>query len=212
MKVHLIGLLQHLPQNHLRLYTTKHNHARGSNHIIEVLHRFINALSDLGEFTRIIFVQLDNCIRETKNKYFLSYLYFLVHMGVFDEVQASFLPVGHTHIYVDQSFSTTTDRLRCQDKITMADLESEVQKCYNSLTTVSSLKHVANWSELCNQQYYCNSIHHITNYLYFKVSVLIEIQSIQEFESQKYVVMLVALWMPHVNCLKQTMVFRILYF
>ena len=74
MKVHLIGLLRHQKKNHLRLFTMTDNHSTGANHIIEVLHRFINELSALGDLPPILFIQLDNCVRENKNKYLLSFL------------------------------------------------------------------------------------------------------------------------------------------
>ncbi|XP_064645571.1 uncharacterized protein LOC135498949 isoform X2 [Lineus longissimus] len=49
-------------------------------------------------------LQMDNCWRENKNRYILSFLFFLVHIDVFEEVSLNFLPVGHTHEDVDQMF------------------------------------------------------------------------------------------------------------
>ena len=48
MKVHLIGLIQHSRKNTLHLYTMTDEHRKGSNHIVEVVHRFFNVKSIEG--------------------------------------------------------------------------------------------------------------------------------------------------------------------
>ena len=134
MKVHLIGLLQHRNVNKLNLFTMTANHQTGANHIIECIHRFINCESRERKLPRRLFVQMDNCSRENKNQYLLSYLEALVIWKVFDIVEAGFLPVGHTHCDIDQAFSSTSDRLRYHKAVTLADLHNEVSQCYNQFT------------------------------------------------------------------------------
>ena len=115
LKVHLIGALQHLPLNRLRLFTMTDDHETGSNHIVECLHRFINDVGRGGCLPRTLFVQLDNCVRENKNHYLLAYIDALVRWSVFDCIEVGFLPIGHTHCDVDQEFSSTSDRLKYHD-------------------------------------------------------------------------------------------------
>ena len=170
LKVHLIGLLQHLSVNKLSLFTMTDDHDTGANHIIECIHRFINDTARDGTLPRQLFVQLDNCVRENKNNYLLSYLDALVWWGIFDSIEIGFLPVGHTHCDIDQAFSTTAERLRYHDAITLSDLQHEVSKCYNGKTTVSRLKQLVNWSGLCDKSKCNNNIKHITQYRYFKFS------------------------------------------
>lgn len=55
LKVHLIGLLQHSFTNNLCLYAMTENHETGSNHIIEVVHRFLNKKSTARTTTKNIF-------------------------------------------------------------------------------------------------------------------------------------------------------------
>lgn len=112
--------------------------------------------------------QLDNCFRENKNKYFLSYIEYLIRRGIFDVVEVGFLPVGHTHSDVDKAFSTTADRLRYHDAVTLNNMEILLGNCYNEFTRVISLQEVANWSGLCNQESCCNVIKNITMYRYFR--------------------------------------------
>lgn len=168
LKVHLIGVLQHLSINKLSLYTMTENHKTGANHIVECVHRFINDAAREGEIPRTVFLQLDNCIRENKNHYLLSYLEALVKWDVFDCVEVGFLPIGHTHCDIDQAFSSTGERLRYHDAITLSDLQHQVSLCYNEKTTVSSLKQIINWSGLCDETRCNNHIDQITQYRYFR--------------------------------------------
>ncbi len=168
LKVHLIGVLQHLSMNRLRLFTMTEDHQTGANHIVECVHRFVNDVAREGPLPRTLFLQLDNCVRENKNQYLLSYLDALIQWSVFDCIEVGFLPIGHTHCDVDQAFSSTSQRLRYHDAVTLSDLQHEVSLCYNEKTTVSSLKQVANWSGLCDQTRCNNNINLITQYRYFR--------------------------------------------
>lgn len=118
-------------------------HETGSNHIVECVHRFINQKVKRGPVPRQLFVQLDNCTRENKNRYFLAYMKFLVSRQVFDQIEVGFLPVGHTREDIDQLFSTTSKRLLSNDAITLTDLLTELKQVYNSETTVRHMPKVA---------------------------------------------------------------------
>ena len=63
-----------------------------------------------------------------------AYMESLVDLGVFDEIIVGFLPIGHTHEDINQSFSTTSARLRSTDAITLDDLHAGLCKCYNNTT------------------------------------------------------------------------------
>ena len=115
-------------------------------------------------------MQMDNCSRENKNKYLLSYLDALVVWQVFDVVEAGFLPVGHTHCDIDQAFSSTSDRLRYHKTVTLSDLHNEISQCYNQFTQVSSMRQVANWSGLCDKLKCNNNVNFITQYRFFRFS------------------------------------------
>ena len=171
MKVHLIGLLQHAQRHVLNLFTMTDEHQKGSNHIIEVVHRFLNRKATEGPLPKKLFIQMDNCTRENKNKFVMSYLDALVRWGVFDEIEAGFLPVGHTHCDVDQAFSSTSNRLDTHDAITLEDMHNELRTCYNENTVVVAMKQVVNWRGLCDETNCCNPIDHITHYRFFKFCV-----------------------------------------
>lgn len=50
-------------------------------------------------------IQVDNCVSENKNHILLGYLGSLVGRGIIGSVSIQFMPVGHTHIKIDQAFS-----------------------------------------------------------------------------------------------------------
>ena len=74
------------------------------NFTIETLYRMIKREEEArgGELPDTMYLQLDNCIRENKNTYVISFLAWLIERGVFKVIKLSFLPVGHTHFENDQ--------------------------------------------------------------------------------------------------------------
>lgn len=167
MKVKLVGLLEHRLINRLTLLTMTQEHQTGSNHVIEALHRFLTRKRKEGPLPPKLFVQLDNCSRENKNKYVLAYMELLVAYQVFDSVECGFLPVGHTHEDVDQAFSTTSSRLRVTNAITLSDLHSVLRLSYGGQVHVQHMKRVANFSGLCDQTNCLRRIDKVTQWRYF---------------------------------------------
>lgn len=167
LKVKLIGLLEHKLENFLFLYTMTQEHETGANHIVEVLHRFINAKRADGPLPRKFFVQLDNCTRENKNRFVMGYFEMLVAHSVFDSVEAGFLPVGHTHEDVDQAFSQTSARLRVHNAITLEDIHGELRQTYKGNVQVEHMRRVANWSGLCDSENCLRKVDRMTQWRYF---------------------------------------------
>lgn len=107
LNVHLTGVIIH---GHLhQLYTWVDNFPKDSNVTATVL---LEALKDLKKLKgpdyvhpRNLYLQLDNCSGENKNRFFLTFLALLVQLGVFDRIKLNFLQVGHTHEDIDQLFS-----------------------------------------------------------------------------------------------------------
>lgn len=60
----------------------------------------------------ILHVQLDNCWKDNKSRHIKCFWSLLVANGVFEEIQVSFLVVGHTHDDVDASFGRWSMKLR----------------------------------------------------------------------------------------------------
>ncbi len=168
LKVRLIGLLEHNQENKLRLFTLTEEYPTGANHVIEAVHRFLTERGNQSTMPRVFYIQVDNCTKENKNRYLFSYLECLIRWNLFDEIQVDFLPVGHTHEDIDQTFSRTSDRLRCNDAITLDDLYSELRQVYNKHTSVGSMNNVVNWSGLCENTSCLTGIKNFSKCRYFK--------------------------------------------
>jgi hypothetical protein len=84
-------------------------------------------------------VQFDNCSRENKNRCTHAYLEMLAVNGVFCEVQADYLPKGHTHEDVDQLFSRTGAAVSKAKVTTLTELHQVLE---NSFTPKPIVKHL----------------------------------------------------------------------
>jgi len=63
----------------------------------------LNYLSTLGDLSKkTVFLQLDNCAGENKNWLLLQVLSAIVELGRVKAFHINYLPVGHTHIDIDQ--------------------------------------------------------------------------------------------------------------
>lgn len=73
----------------------------GSQLTCTIISNYLATLGDLSNKT--VFLQLDNCSGENKNWLLLQYLSTLVELGRVKAFQINYLPVGHTHIDIDQA-------------------------------------------------------------------------------------------------------------
>lgn len=168
LKVKCVGVLEHLSPKKRFFFTMTEEHNTGANHVIEALHRTINhKYQEELQLPPTMFIQVDNCTRENKNKYFLSYLESLVARGVFQSVQVSFLPVGHTHEDIDQSFSVITRHLKHKAAHTLSELHSEMAKAFHDKVIVANMDHIGNYSGLVDLERCVRKIPGVSQYRYF---------------------------------------------
>jgi hypothetical protein len=159
-KYHLIGVLVHGIGSWV--YTMSHRFKADSNVTIEVLQRVLQEIeAKKGKLPKKLYLQMDNCVRENKNKYVLGYLSWLVQRGVFEEIELSFLPVGHTHEDIDQMFSRIAIHLRGRDAHHQFQMHDAVHGAYQSCSGVrpvcAEIDAVANISSWITP--YLNEIH-----------------------------------------------------
>jgi len=72
----------------------------GSQLTCSIIGAYLATVPDLAKKT--VFIQLDNCGGENKNWLLMQFLSMLVGMGKVKCIVVNFLPVGHTHIDIDQ--------------------------------------------------------------------------------------------------------------
>jgi hypothetical protein len=53
---------------------------------------------------RNLLFQVDNCMKDNKNRHLLTFFSLLIVRDVFEEVKLGFLVVGHTHENIDGCF------------------------------------------------------------------------------------------------------------
>ena len=93
----------------------------------------------------VLFINLDNCGRENKNRYLLAFLSALVELGVFREIVVYFLLVGHTGNAVDRQFSVIAQELKKSEVKTLEELISIIAKSIKPAPKVESLKFTWDW-------------------------------------------------------------------
>jgi hypothetical protein len=85
-----------------------------------------------SELPKTLFLQLDNCGSDNKNRFFFGFLSSLVANGTFDTIVCSFLIVGHTHEDIDQIFSVITSYMKGKVYLTFADFDETLRNAYHS--------------------------------------------------------------------------------
>ena len=187
MKCHLVGVISHGNQK-VFTYTITERWPHGSNLTIEILQRTLTMLEQDSRLPPVLYLQMDNCSRENKNQFVLGFLCWLVARRIFREIQMSFLPVGHTHVDIDQLFSRTSSALRSNDARSITELHSIVRNSYHPTPVCHHINKVAafkEWMESINMH---NSIHGITTPQHFRIyGVPGQKQAFVEVKSQAHV-------------------------
>ena len=132
-------------------YTHRENIPGNPNLTIEIIFRALKATEQkLGKLPNILHIQFDNCWRENKNTYVLTYLCDLVYRGLFPGgAHISFLPRGHTHNEVDQVASRISSKLRCVDIFTRDQMETLVRSSVCDMKVVR-LHRIADTKQVLN--------------------------------------------------------------
>ncbi|XP_053384146.1 uncharacterized protein LOC128550076 [Mercenaria mercenaria] len=125
LKTHLVGVIVHGIGNYG--FFDYYQYPHGSNLTIHCLLSTLYMQKDSLPDT--LYLQMDNCARENKNRYILGFLCLLVEKDIFKKVKLSFLMVGHTHEDIDQMFSRFSVRLRRTPAMTLDKLMSIFEKC-----------------------------------------------------------------------------------
>ncbi len=69
-----------------------------------------------------LLLQMNNCVKDNKNRYVLTFLSLLSTKEVFEEVKLGFFIVDHTHEDIDRCFGYLSKNLRKQNNYILIDL------------------------------------------------------------------------------------------
>jgi hypothetical protein len=111
-------------------YTWHDQFPTGSDSVITIIMLVLSEYAKDGPLPETLYLHLDNCWRENKNKYVLGIAHMLVERGVFKKVKIAFLPVGHTHNIVDQMFSCFARQLKRHAFSTLTELHDICRTSY----------------------------------------------------------------------------------
>ena len=140
-RYHLIGVIAHGVGTWV--YTMLDNWNSDSNVTIEVLQRVLTIIEkEKGVLPKTLYLQMDNCTKDNKNKYVFGYLCWLVQRGVFQTIEVSFLPVGHTHEDIDQLFSRLAIHLRGHNAISPSQLFEGIKVAFKKYGYVARCEHL----------------------------------------------------------------------
>ena len=83
-------------------------------------------------------LQMDNTAKDNKNHYLFGFAGMLLTEGYFTEVEAHFLPVGHTHQEIDQSFSLVSKAVGEKGALDLDDLVDVADGAWKRLDYVGT--------------------------------------------------------------------------
>ena len=96
-----------------------------------------------------LYLQVDNCTKEGKNKAVLIFCAHLVHFGWFKEVEVCSLVPGHTHDKIDQLFSNWSKHEVNHSILSPNGLDTFLKGSYKTVkTTFSLIRKVFDWKSL----------------------------------------------------------------
>ena len=184
----IAGMLQHGMRKQLTLFTLTDDYESDANHIIEAIHRVLfRRKAERRKLPPVLFIVTNNCTRENKNRYLLSYLELLVRNDVFEEVHLCFLPIGHTHADIDQSFSSVATRMRLEPAVTDIDLLNLLRNCYKPRAYAELMEEIANFSGLCDFTKCTRNVTGFTLFRFFRITRKVSISDVTEREGDQFV-------------------------
>jgi len=144
LKLHITGVINH-SNNDRFFYGSLDHWPHGSNFIISVMNIYLSYYNELLQtqqkpWPTTLFLQLDNCWKENKNKYVFSYLSTLIQRHLFDEIYMYCLPTGHTHEDIDQLFSSFTIHYWKHGFRSIPSMDAFLQVAYPSLQSRPKFK------------------------------------------------------------------------
>jgi hypothetical protein len=153
LKVHVTGVLCHGQKTKAYVFTSFPDVASDSNLTIQCL---MAVFADIGfeNLPRNLYIQMDNTSRENKNYFILRFFAFLVDQGIFEKVQISFLPVGHTHEDVDQMFGCFSRALKLTTVTSLEKLHSVLEGAFSPTPKIFHLTAIGNYRDWIDDPIY----------------------------------------------------------
>ncbi len=130
MRVQIFGICDSQPLQVNYLFNEKEtigvngSKSHGPNSVISMIHHYLEVH---GKKDPRYQFHADNCVGQNKNKSVLAYFMWRTLVGLNEEIQLSFMRVGHTRCIVDACFGLLKKRYRSSDCDIMEHLKSTVE-------------------------------------------------------------------------------------
>ncbi|XP_078659995.1 uncharacterized protein LOC144904736 [Branchiostoma floridae x Branchiostoma belcheri] len=150
LETHITGAIVHGRNTYALIDLSQYPH--DSNLAMNSLLHILVSEAGNGPLPPILNIQVDNCGRENKNRFFLGLMALLVKRNFFEEITVNFLMVGHTHEDVDAVFSQFSHRLDRKDAKTIGELEEVLRNSFHPEPKVDQLFvmwDIKNWLQPC---------------------------------------------------------------
>lgn len=133
----------------VRFYCNHTQFENGSSMIVSVLFRVLSDfLKEHKTLPNRLVLNVDNTVKENKNRYIFAFMAALVKKGVFAEVDIDFLVVGHTGNEVDQCFSILANEFRKNQINTLEELMKLIEDSpIHPKPTCESLPYIWEWRD-----------------------------------------------------------------
>ena len=86
-----------------------------------------------------LFLQLDNSVKDNKNRYVMAFCTLLTTRRIFKEVTVGFLIVGHTHEDIDAYFSYLSKLLKMKNTYVLSDLMKAFMNSQKTIAFIPKL-------------------------------------------------------------------------
>lgn len=107
-----MGLINHSNGDHM-LYTSFGQWPGNQDTVLTVLFDYLRSyFAKITIRPKTLYLHLDNCVPQNKNRIFFAFCAYLVHLGWFERIELSYQITGHTHEDIDQWFSTISASIR----------------------------------------------------------------------------------------------------
>lgn len=112
MQFQVVGCIAHGIGRLLHLWPDK-MYPKTSVAILNIMQEIVYLIQkkNPNQHPKTLYIQMDNCTAENKNKYVLGWASSLVAQRIFQRVIINYLPVGHTHEDIDSMFSQVSHQL-----------------------------------------------------------------------------------------------------
>ncbi len=140
IKITPYGVICHTLKKRMIIFLPP-NQSSNSNIVISIIWSYlVEFYCNYKKFPKHINIQSDNAVKELKNRFILGFFSIIINLNYIESVNISMLPVGHTHVDIDQMFSILSKKLRKSNIECLSKLIQISQSAFNKEETKPEIR------------------------------------------------------------------------